>query len=294
MSLELYGCCRAAGKCDNARMAEREVDRLFASPSMAVLQVRCAGTCRHRSAEECSSVTHLVFPYRGVYVRHVGGQQTIADANQVLFFNATEGYQVSHPVEGGDDSLVVRLSEDLLRELAPAAMLTSVAALRFKRQHLGVDAEVQSLVVLLRHRLANQTLDALAAETLPITLVSRSLGRRSPREARATPARRRLVDRVKLLLLSDLSKRWKLAEIGAELGSSPVYLTQLFQQIEGVPLYRYHLRLRLARALQQLPHHENLAALALELGFSSHAHFTSSFRRVYGRTPSEYRRAAAS
>jgi len=86
----------------------------------------------------------------------------------------------------------------------------------------------------------------------------------------------------------------KLAEIGAELGRSPVYLTQLFQQIEGVPLYRYHLRLRLARALEQLPYHEDLAALALELGFSSHAHFTSSFRQAYGRTPSEFRHAAAS
>ena len=275
-------------------MAEREVEYLLSAPSMAVLHVRCAGTCRHRSAEECSSVTHLVFPYRGVYVRHVGRQQAIADANQVLFFNATEGYQVSHPVEGGDDSLVVRLSEDLLRELAPAAMLTSVGALRFGRQHLRIDADVQAFVVLLGHRLTNRTLDGLAAETLPLTLVSRSLGPRSPREVRATPARRRLVDRVKLLLLTDLSKRWKLAEIGAELGNSPVYLTQLFQQIEGVPLYRYHLRLRLARALEQLPHHEDLAALALELGFSSHAHFTSSFRQAYGRTPSEFRHAAAS
>jgi AraC family transcriptional regulator len=275
-------------------MDEREVEHLLSTPSMAVLHVHCAGTCRHRSAEECSSVTHLVFPYRGVYFRHVGRRQAIADANQVLFFNATEGYQVSHPVEGGDDSLVVRLSEDLLRELAPAAMLTSVGALRFGRQHLRIDAEVQALVVLLRHRLANQTLDSLAAETLPLTLVSRSLGPHSPREARATPARRRLVDRVKLLLLADLSKRWKLAEIGAELGNSPVYLTQLFQQIEGVPLYRYHLRLRLARALEQLPHHEDLAALALELGFSSHAHFTSSFRQAFGRTPSEFRHAAAS
>ena len=123
-------------------MDEREVEHFLSTPSMAVLHVRCAGTCRHRSAEECASVTHLVFPYRGVYVRHVGRRQAIADANQVLFFNATEGYQVSHPVEGGDDSLVVRLSEDLLRELAPAAMLTSVGALRFGRQHLRIDAEV--------------------------------------------------------------------------------------------------------------------------------------------------------
>lgn len=275
-------------------MAEREVERLVSSPSMAVLHVRCSGICRHRSSEECSSVTHLVFPYRGVYVRHVGRQQVIADANQVLFFNATEGYQVSHPVEGGDDSLVVRLSEDLLRELAPAAMLTSAGGLRFKRQYQRIDAEVQALVVSLRHSLANQTLDGLAAESVPLTLVSRSLGPRSPREARSSTAGRRLVDRVKLLLLADLSRRWTLAEIGADLGSSPVYLTQLFQQIEGVPLYRYHLRLRLARALEQLPRHKDLAALAFELGFSSHAHFTSSFRRAFGRTPSEFRRVTAS
>ena len=72
---------------------------------------------------------------------------------------------------------------------------------------------------------------------------------------------------MKLLLpLSDLSRRWTLAEIGAEMGASPVYLTQLFGQVEGVPLYRYHLRLRLARALDLVPHHEDLATLALDLG----------------------------
>src|SRR3546814_14017674 len=65
----------------------------------------------------------------------------------------------------------------------------------------------------------------------------------------ATRARQRLVDRAKLLLASDLTRRWALADIAAEVGGSPVYLTQAFQQVEGMPLYRYHLRLRLARAL---------------------------------------------
>ena len=32
----------------------------------------------------------LVFPYRGVYVRHVGDDEAVAEANQVLFFNAGE------------------------------------------------------------------------------------------------------------------------------------------------------------------------------------------------------------
>lgn len=49
-----------------------------------------------------------------------------------------------------------------------------------------------------------------------------------------------------MLLAGDLSRRWTLAEIAAEIKGSPVYLTQVFQQVEGMPLYRYHLRLRLA------------------------------------------------
>jgi AraC family transcriptional regulator len=272
-------------------MRELEVDRLLATELLTVRHVRCAGTHRHCGAEEYSSATHLVFPYRGVYARHVGREQAIADANHVLFFNATEGYRVSHPVDGGDRSFVVALSEEFLRELAPAPMLIASGTLRFRHQHQRIDPHTQALVALLRHRLTDGALEGLAAETQLVTLISHSLGPRTSHELRATRARRSLVDRVKLLLLSDLSRRWTLAEIGAEMGSSPVYLTQLFRQVEGVPLYRYHLRLRLARALDLVPHHEDLTALALDLGFSSHAHFTSAFRQTYGRTPSEFRRS---
>jgi AraC-like DNA-binding protein len=273
-------------------MGELEVDHLLATQLLHVRHVRCAGTHRHRSGEEHSSTTHLVFPYRGVFTRHVGRAQAVADANHVLFFNAAEGYRISHPLEGGDRSLVVVLSEELLRELAPAPMLISSGALRFRDQHQRIDSPAQALVALLRHGLTNGALERLAAETRLLSLISCSLGPRTPHEPRATGARRNLVDRVKLLLLSDLSRRWTLAEIGANVGASPVYLTQLFKLIEGVPLYQYQLRLRLARALDLVPRHEDLAALALDLGFSSHAHFTAAFRRAYGHTPSGFQRSA--
>lgn len=272
-------------------MADFEVARLLQTDSLIVRHVRCAGTCRHRSPEECASATHLVFPYRGVYLRHVGREQAVADANHVLFFNAGEGYQVSHPVEGGDRSLVVVPSEDLLRELAPASMLTPSGSVRFRRQHRRIDARAQALIAQLQHGLGNGTLDRLEAETLLLTLVSRSLGPRTSHEPGSTPARSRLVDRVKVLLAGDLSRRWTLREIAGEIGGSPVYLTQAFQQVEGLPLYRYHLRLRLARALDLVPHRDDLAALGLELGFSSHSHFTSAFRQAYGRTPTQFKRS---
>jgi AraC family transcriptional regulator len=276
----------------DAAVSEFQVTRLLDTGTVSVRDVHCRGTCRHRSAEECASSTHLVFPYRGAYLRHVGSEQSVADANHVLLFNAGEGYQVSHPVTGGDACLVLALSEPLLRELSPPALLQARDQLGYRRQHLRIDPRAQALVALLRHSLQNRTIEPLEAEGLLLTLACRSLGARTARASGATPAKRRLVDRIKLLLAGDLSRRWTLADIAAEIGGSAVYLTQAFQQVEGVPLYRYQLQLRLARALDQLAHRDDVAALALDLGFSSHSHFSSAFRQVYGRSPSAFRRSA--
>jgi AraC family transcriptional regulator len=272
--------------------SEFEVTHLLDTQSVMLRNVRCSGECRHRSSEECASITNLVFPYRGVYLRHVGGDQAVADANHVLFFNAAEGYQVSHPVAGGDASLSLALSEDVLRELAPAPLLKRQGALGFRLQHLGIDPRAQALVAVLRHSLGNPAAEPLEAESLVLTLVCRSLGPRTTREPGSSRSRRRLADRVKVLLASDLSRRWSLAEIAREIRGSPVYLTQVFQQTEGLPLYRYHLRLRLARALDLLARCDDLSTLAADLGFSSHSHFSAAFRQAYGRSPAAFRQSA--
>ena len=274
-------------------MPDFDIKHLLGTSTMALRNVRCSGGCRHRSPEECASVTQLVFPYRGIYMRHVGSDQAVADANHVLFFNAGEGYQVSHPIAGSDESLSLSLSESLLRELAPASLLNTRGRIGFRRQHRRIDPRAQALVALLRHSLVNGTIEPLEAEGLVLTLVCRSLGPRTSHQPGSTHARRRLADRVKVLLAGDLSRRWTLAEIAAEIRGSPVYLTQVFQQAEGIPLYRYHLRLRLARALDLIARYDDLSALAAELGFSSHSHFAAAFRQAYGRSPTAFKQSAA-
>src|ERR1700758_2467516 len=104
-------------------MADFDAHPLLTTDTVAVWDVACAGTCRHKSAEERVTATHLVFPYRGVYVHHVGRAETVAEANQVVFFNEDEPYQVSHPVEGGDSSLSIGISAATLLELTPAGYL---------------------------------------------------------------------------------------------------------------------------------------------------------------------------
>lgn len=276
----------------NELPSQFSVQILLATESMTLRDVVCRGECKHQSPEECSRTTHLVFPYRGVYVRHLGSDDAVAEANQVLFFNAGESYCVSHPVAGGDACLSLSINEDLLRELTPKMHVQQGARLAYKQQRLRIDARTQALVALLAHSGRTHAAEPLESEALVLTLVRRALGERTSHAASATFGRQRLVDRAKLILASDLRRRWTLAEIGAELGVSPVYLTQAFSAVEGMPLYRYQLRLRLASALDLLGKYDDLTALGMELGFSSHSHFSAAFRQTYGRTPAEFQRAA--
>src|SRR5215469_6479343 len=271
---------------------EMSSDHLLQLSSVGVRDVYCQGNCRTHSAEEYSSTTTLVFPYRGTYVRHLGGNQAVAEANQILFFNAGEGYRISHPILGGDASLSLTIHPSLLLEMAPVSLLHERAKGTFRCQRLRIDARTQVLVALLRHSLRQKIAEPLEAETLALTLVKRSLGPGTTHVAGATYGRQRLVDRVKLVLASDLARRWTLAEIAAEVHGSPVYLTQVFQQVEGLPLYRYQLRLRLSRALDLLGEYEDLTSLGLDIGFSSHSHFSAAFRQLYGRSPSEFKQSA--
>jgi AraC-like DNA-binding protein len=272
-------------------MSQFSVEVLLSTKALTIRDVICSGECRHKSDEEHTVAAHLVFPYRGVYVRHLHHDDAVAEANQVLFFNSAETYRVSHPVEGGDASLDLAISEPVLCELVPKGQVRADGAVAFRRQRLRIDPRAQALVALLRHGLSRKIAETLEAETLALTLVRRALGERTSHAAGASLGRRKLVDRAKLVLSADLARRWTLSEIAAEVGVSPVYLTQLFQQVEAMPLYRYQMRLRLARALDLLGQYDDLTALGLDLGFSSHSHFSAAFRQAYGRTPAEFQRS---
>lgn len=271
-------------------MNELSVTPLLETRTVGVRDVACDGACRHRSPSECTAATHLVFPYRGAYVRHVGRQDVVAEANQVVFFNRDQDYAISHPIDGGDACLSVSIDDELLTELSPAEQLEDGDLAVFRRPTRGVAPETQALAARLRHGLMRGLFEPLQAETLTLTLVGHALGERAGRARAVSHGRRKLADRAKLVLASDPARRWTLAQVAGDVGVSPVYLTQVFAQTEGMPLYRYQLRLRLARALDLLASYDDLTALALDLGFSSHSHFTAAFRQLYGQSPADFRR----
>jgi hypothetical protein len=98
-------------------MSEFDSRQLLVTESVSVWNVVCPGRCRHESVDESAETTHLVFPYRAVYVHHVGGAQTVAQANQVVFLNENEPYRVSHPVAGGRCDRIDRRSHANVAEV---------------------------------------------------------------------------------------------------------------------------------------------------------------------------------
>jgi hypothetical protein len=102
-------------------MEEFEIQDLLSTPVMSIRDVKCHGHCKQKSAEECSTSLHLVFPYRGLFMRHIGKRELVAEPNQMLFFKPDEPYRVSHPVAGGDACLSVAVSEEIFSELARGA-----------------------------------------------------------------------------------------------------------------------------------------------------------------------------
>jgi AraC-like DNA-binding protein len=275
-------------------MAELTEKRLLDTGLISLRDISCHADCGYRSPVECADGTAIVLPYRGLFIRHLGQDEAVGEPNQALFFNRHQEFRISYPLDGGDDCLSLALDDGIIRELVPHARLAPGPDTIFLDQRVRIGPAAQALAARLRHGLSSGNIDILQAETLALALVQQiGQGGRTPAQ-RISVGKRKLVDRAKLILTSDPGRRWTLAQIGREAGCSPVYLTQLFQLIEGMPLYRYQLQLRLAKALDDVADHDNLTMLALDLGFSSHSHFSSAFQSAFGCTPSAFRETVRS
>src|SRR5262245_6437495 len=137
------------------------VHTLLETATVTVRDVSWRGSWGGLSAEECATATQLVYTDCGVYVRALRLEEAVAEANQALFFNAGEGYRVSHPTPGGDASLTLTIGESQLRELAPSDFLRDGAALAFRRQRLRIDPRAQAIMALLRHSLRRRIAEPL-------------------------------------------------------------------------------------------------------------------------------------
>lgn len=72
---------------------------------------------------------------------------------------------------------------------------------------------------------------------------------------------------------------------------SPFYYQRLFSRLVKKPVAEYIKLRRMAKAAEiLLQKNKRILDIALDLGFSSHEHFTRTFKDTFGMTPDDYRR----
>jgi AraC family transcriptional regulator len=104
--------------------------------------------------------------------------------------------------------------------------------------------------------------------------------------------RRALAAAVQRVLDAAPNAPHRIEDLAAEFGVSPFHLSRVFRAETGTSLHQYVLRVRMQQALSRLHDGEaQLSRLALELGFSSHSHFSTVFRRHFGESPNQVRAA---
>jgi len=157
-----------------------------------------------------------------------------------------------------------------------------------------IDAGVRALAheirrVLLREKESSRAyLEGLAEATLVRAL--QVLGApRSPRPpVRLAPINlRRVCEHID----SRLDERITVAELAAVAGLSRGHFSRAFQAATNETPHTFILLRRLDAVRRRLEEgYADLAHLAAQTGFSSHAHMTTAFTRAFGVTPRDYRR----
>lgn len=227
----------------------------------------------------------IIIPYSGAFTWHTHGSVRLIDANSVLFVDGQQEFEETHPVEGiGHGAVIMTLHEGGDDELSD----------RWRKRRSNSSHSVAAMseeVRLLTHTIAaGQVIPLLELEHRCVQVLDAIL---SPVTKLKVATAGRIVERAKEFLHAHLSDELSLPEIAAQIGVAPVYLTQAFTRHEGIPLYQYLLKLRMNQALVELPGRRDITSLALDLGFSSHSHFSASFRSAFGVTPSQYRSLAS-
>lgn len=83
----------------------------------------------------------------------------------------------------------------------------------------------------------------------------------------------------------------RIHEMAKHVNLSAGYFQELFRREVGLTPANYHLRRRIAVAKRELIYADtSITALSAELGFSSSQYFATSFKKLVGISPSDYRR----
>lgn len=294
---------RSVSRTTGTTGPDPDFDRvLFHSPDLTVGSFRAA-PAHPRFEDSGPAAGHLfVFPRSAVAIQHEGRPAFVAGPPIVTFYNRGQRYRRARVAPEGDRcewfALSPALLESAVAELRPSGRGTASGPFPFS--HGPCEGEVYFR----QRRFVDRCLgieppDALTAEDVAMTLARRVFASARAAWSGAAPARglatsrreRDLVEHAKEILLLRFRDALSVTDVARAVGCTPFHLCRQFRRATGWRLHQFRDQVRLRVALEAVrARRGELTDLALDLGYSSHSHFTASFRRAFGVPPTALRR----
>ena len=282
-----------------------EAERILCQTSLvAVGEYRC-GTDhpRFRHGGGPQTCPYIGFARSSVIRIPEGGRSEVFTPNVICFHNIGSSYTRAAVDSCGEECDWLAVSPSLLNDLVEdvfgmpaednASFFAAPSAPGDGRLYLAQRRMFEALNSAARP-------GPLAVEEYCIRVVRCSLRnasrfwdrRRLPQRAvrRGAERRRRsAIENVKEIVARHYSAELSLDHVARLVHYSPGQLAKLFAERTGFTIHGYQQQLRLRTALQMIQERRfELSAVAAELGFSSHSHFSMVFRRRFGISPKQF------
>jgi AraC-like DNA-binding protein len=272
---------------------------VFASPLVRVGRWRCPADHPVFLDSGPTPEALFVFPREGVWIQHEGSEPFVADANTVTYYNRGQAYTRRKLSHRGDQcewfSVAPEAIAETLSAHEPAAIDRPEMPFTFTHGPSDPDTYLRQRMVF-EHVSREQNADRLFVEEAVLSILGDVTRLAYARQGikRTLRARRRrdvdLVESARHAIARRFTENLSLSDIAREAESSVFHLARVFKTRTGFSLHAYRNQLRLRAALERLAEPGvDLIDIALDLGFSSHSHFTDTFRRSFGKTPSVVR-----
>ncbi|HET7451204.1 MAG TPA: AraC family transcriptional regulator [Thermoanaerobaculia bacterium] len=260
------------------------VEPLAATPMFRVGRWRCVVGASASTEIQTQRWPMMSFTHVGAFVVHSGGRSAVIDPTCTLLINAGARYRMSRHFGERSHGAYILIRPDVFGDVAGigGAGFAEIEGPSSTRSYLLHRSLLDRIA-------ADPPPDGLEVDELAMALVEAAF--RQPRRREEPSRRQRLrVDRARAVILENLSAPLKLDDIAQAVGLSPFHLCRVFRRATGRTLHQYRTALRLRVALDRIADPRvDLAALSLDLGYSSHSHFTAAFRKEFGVSPSKIR-----
>ena len=244
------------------------------------------------------SAHSIVFPREVAWIQHEGGPRFVADTSMATIYNRGQVYRRWNIGARPDRSDWLAFPDTVIRDAVTRFNGADGDRQATPLRHVcaPVDADLYARQRRLFAALEQQTAgDALAVEECALGLLEAVLlsayGASHPQRSNPRLSRRTAdaIEFARFAIAREPGSRHSLPSLARACGLSPFHLCREFRRITGQTITAYRTQLRLRHSLEQVAAGVDLSTVALDLGFTSHSHFSAAFRRTFGIVPSSLR-----